>query len=92
MSEETKSISDYITELTEKFTTELQSELMELEKQFNVKKEEFIKIHVQIEHSKLLTLEHSRYVSVRLKLHRVIIVKYYGVCQVLTAPFFFGIL
>ena len=43
MSEETKSISDYITELTEK-ATELQGELMELEIQFNVKKEEFIKI------------------------------------------------
>ena len=48
MSEETKSISDYITELTEK-ATELQSELMELEKQFNVKKEEFIKIQGAIE-------------------------------------------
>ena len=48
MSEETKSISDYISELTEK-ATELQGELMELEKQFNVKKEEFIKIQGAIE-------------------------------------------
>ena len=57
MSEETKSISDYISELTEK-ATELQGELMELEKQFNVKKEEFIKI--QGSHNRAFQIANSR--------------------------------
>jgi hypothetical protein len=91
MSEETKSISDYITELTEK-ATELQGELMDLEKQFNVKKEEFIKIQGAIEAFQIANSRGTPDIAVWLKLHRVIIVKYYGVCQVLTAPFFFGIL
>ena len=50
MSEETKSISDYISELTEK-ATELQGELMELEKQFNVRKKSLSRSKEQSRHS-----------------------------------------
>jgi len=49
MSAEKKpSVSDMVKELTEKSET-LKSELMELEKNFNIKKEEFIKIQGALE-------------------------------------------
>ena len=55
MSEETKSISDYITELTEK-ATELQSELMELENNSTLRKKSLSRFKGPNRHSKLLTL------------------------------------
>jgi len=49
MTEETKQkLSDVIENLTEKAET-LKTELMELEKEFNTKKEEFIKIQGALE-------------------------------------------
>jgi len=46
--EKKPSVSDMVKELTEKSET-LKSELMELEKNFNIKKEEFIKIQGALE-------------------------------------------
>ena len=43
-----QSVSDMVAELTEKATT-LREELMDLEKQFNIKKEEFLKIQGALE-------------------------------------------
>jgi len=49
MAAETKpSVSDMVKELTERSET-LKGELMELEKNFNIKKEEFIKIQGALE-------------------------------------------
>jgi chaperonin cofactor prefoldin len=49
MAEEKKqSVTDMVKELTEKSET-LRSELMDLEKEFNLKKEEFIKIQGALE-------------------------------------------
>lgn len=49
MTEEKKQkLSDMVEELTEKAET-LRTELMELEKEFNIKKEEFIKIQGALE-------------------------------------------
>lgn len=49
MAEDNKqSVSDMVADLTKK-ATDLREELMELEKQFNLKKEEFIKIQGALE-------------------------------------------
>lgn len=48
MSEEKKSVTELVTELTER-AEKLREELMEIEKNFNLKKEEFIKIQGALE-------------------------------------------
>jgi SMC interacting uncharacterized protein involved in chromosome segregation len=48
MSEEKKSVTELVTELTER-SEKLREELMEIEKNFNLKKEEFIKIQGALE-------------------------------------------
>lgn len=48
MSEEKKSVQELIAELNER-SSKLKEELMELEKEFNTKKEEFVKIQGALE-------------------------------------------
>lgn len=48
MAEEKKSVDEIVAELTEK-SNKLREELMEMEKNFNTKKEEFVKIQGALE-------------------------------------------
>jgi chaperonin cofactor prefoldin len=48
MADEKKSVTELVTELTER-SDKLREELMEMEKNFNAKKEEFIKIQGALE-------------------------------------------